>query len=108
MGAPGKGADHPVRMMPRPPSDASLDECRWMRRLEPGGTAWQRAQRHDRCGTERDPERSRPIAVSADRRVRVSVGLPYRGVGRARWSDRLAVRAELRLAERGRELAGGR
>ena len=43
------------------------------------------------------------IAVPADRRLRVPVGLPHRGAGRAGRLGRLAVRARVRLAERVRE-----
>ena len=56
-------------------------------------------------GRDRDPERRRAVAVLADRRVRVPVGLPHRGAGGARRGDRLAVRAALRLAERVRHAA---
>ena len=53
----------------------------------------------------RDPERRGAVAVPADRRLRVPVGLPHRRAGRARRRDRLAVRAALRLAERVRHAA---
>ena len=43
------------------------------------------------------------LAVPADRRLRVPVGLPHRGAGRAGRLGRLAVRARLRLAQRVRE-----
>ena len=50
-------------------------------------------------------ERGGAVAVPADRRLRVPVGLPHRRAGRARRRDRLAVRAALRLAERVRHAA---
>ena len=60
-----------------------------------------RAQRAERGGT---------VAVPADRRLRVSVQLPHGCARRRRRGDRLAVRPELRLAERLRQPArpGGR
>ena len=45
-------------------------------------------------------ERGRPLAVPADRRLRVPVQLPHRRAGRARRGGRLAVRPALRLAQR--------
>ena len=45
-------------------------------------------------------ERRRAVAVPADRRLRVPVGLPHRRAGRPRRLDRLAVRAALRRAQR--------
>ena len=50
-------------------------------------------------------ERGGAVAVPADRRLRVPVGLPHGRAGRARRRDRLAVRAALRLAERVRDAA---
>ena len=44
-------------------------------------------------GRPRAAERGRPVAVSADRRLRVPVRLPHRRAGRAGRVDRLAVRA---------------
>ena len=46
------------------------------------------------------PSAARAVAVPADRRLRVPLGLPHRRAGRARRRDRLALRAALRLAER--------
>ena len=56
-------------------------------------------------------ERRRAVAVHADRRLRVPVGLPHGRAGGARRRDRLAVRPALRLPERVRHAArprGGR
>ena len=50
-------------------------------------------------------ERGAPVAVHADRRLRVPVGLPHRRARRARRDDRLALRAALRRAERVRQPA---
>ena len=50
-------------------------------------------------------ERRGAVAVHADRRLRVPVGLPHRGAGRARRHDRLAVHPAVRLAERVRVAA---
>ena len=46
-----------------------------------------------------------PVAVPADRRLRVPLQLPHGRAGRARRRDRLAVRPALRLAERVRQPA---
>ncbi len=53
----------------------------------------------------RRAERGGAVAVPADRRLRVPVGLPHRRARRARRRDRLAVRAALRRAERVRHAA---
>ena len=58
------------------------------------------------CRRGRRAERGRDVAVPADRRLRVPVQLPHRGPGGPRRSDRLAVRAALRLAQRVRDAAG--
>ena len=55
--------------------------------------------------TGRGDERRGPLAVPADRRVRVPLGLPHRRARRPRRVDRLALRAALRLAERLRQPA---
>src|SRR5262249_38303720 len=51
------------------------------------------------------PERRGTVAVPADRRVRVHLRLPHGRAQRTRRRDRLALRAELRLAERVRQSA---
>ena len=59
-----------------------------------------RGCRHERDERDDAAERGRPLALPADRRLRVPLRLPHeraRGPGRL---DRLAVRAALRLAER--------
>ena len=55
-------------------------------------------------GTPRDRARAR-LAVPADRRLRVPVGLPHRRARRLRRLDRVDVPAALRLAERVRRAA---
>ena len=59
-------------------------------------------RRHGRLGPV---ERGVAVAVPADRRVRLPVGLPHRLVGRARRFGGLVVRASVRLAERVRHPA---
>ena len=54
------------------------------------------------------PERGDAVAVPADRRVRVPLGLPHRCADRARRRRRLAVRAAVRRAEHLRQPARSR
>ena len=61
-----------------------------------------RAARADGTGS---PSAALAVAVPADRRVRVPVGLPHRRAGGARRLGRLAVRPSLRLGERVRQPA---
>src|SRR5580765_2676018 len=80
----------------------------WSLAMDAGTTpGWPRDRRRARNRAEA-AERSRPFAVPADRRVCVSLQLPYRSARRAGRRDRLALRAALRLAERLREPAGPR
>ena len=61
--------------------------------------------RHHSIHQGRAAERGRAVAVPADRRVRVPVRLPHRRADRAGRLGRLAVRAQLRLAQRVRQPA---
>ena len=67
----------------------------WSRATVAGTT---RGWRHDRRPRRRGSSQSLvpPVAVPADRRLRVPVGLPHRRARRAGRLDRLALRAQLR------------
>src|SRR4051794_26225330 len=56
----------------------------------------------------RAPERCCTLTISTHRGIRLPLGLPYERARRARRGDRLAVRSELRRAERLRHAARSR
>src|SRR6476661_7803028 len=77
----------------------------WSPAMDAGTTpGWPRDRRRVR-NRAAAAERGRPFAVPADRRVRVSLQLPYRRARGAGRRDRLALRAALRLTERLRQPA---
>src|SRR4029453_14180267 len=57
----------------------------------------------ERVGRSRPAERSSAVAVPADRGLRLPFELPHGSPGRAGRRDRLALRSELRFAERVRQ-----
>ena len=58
-----------------------------------------------RAAEEAAAERRRALAVPADRRIRIPLQLPHGCSRRIRWGHRLALRSEVRLAERLRHAA---
>ncbi len=96
-------AGAPVRARAR---GARRRRTRWSRGTAAGtGRGSAHVSRRAAARGAASPERRGALAVPADRRLRVPVGLPHRRAGRARRRDRLAVRAALRRAERVRHAA---